>query len=217
MLTRQDCKSIGPTSVERTCRLKGNGGQVSIDRSYLFLEIGQALTRGPIFREHTFTTGRTKEFHKRWQEGAMCTDGGTATYYQNTAEGLLLQAFGPLIASANDCSPKLQRVLESACGLGLPGVAEVRNNLFTPFLTKGRVRIQCLHPSCCSAYPCMASKFRRCMKSLVTLCASGQSTTCHLLNCGLSHGFSWIQTWPHAQLMLKRVPASKIANSKLNG
>lgn len=63
-----------------------------------------------------------------------CADGGTASYYQNTAEGLILQALGPLIATANDCSPKLQRLLESARGLGPPGVAQVCIPLFAPLL-----------------------------------------------------------------------------------
>ena len=47
-------------------------------------------------------------------------------YYQGTAEGLVLQAFGPLLATANDVSPRLQRLLESASNLGPPGVAQVR-------------------------------------------------------------------------------------------
>jgi hypothetical protein len=55
-----------------------------------------------------------------------CADGGTVPYYQGTAEGLVLQAFGPLLATANDVSPRLQRLLESASNLGPPGVAQVR-------------------------------------------------------------------------------------------
>ncbi|EIE21740.1 molybdenum cofactor-binding domain-containing protein [Coccomyxa subellipsoidea C-169] len=78
-------------------------------------------------------------------------DGGTAPYYQNTAEGLILQAFGPLLATANDCSPQLQRLLETASNLGPPGVAEGKqtypdySDLAPPLhapIEKDRVRLQ---------------------------------------------------------------------------
>ncbi|BDA47143.1 Xanthine dehydrogenase/oxidase [Coccomyxa sp. Obi] len=78
-------------------------------------------------------------------------DGGTAAYYQNTTEGLILQALGPLIATANDCSPKLQRLLESARGLGPPGVTQGKqeypdySHLAPPLhapIEKDRVRLQ---------------------------------------------------------------------------
>jgi len=53
-----------------------------------------------------------------------CADGGTEYFYRSGAEGLLLQAFAPLLADSASLPPKLQRLLESAQNLGDPGVAQ---------------------------------------------------------------------------------------------
>jgi hypothetical protein len=47
------------------------------------------------------------------------------SYYRCTAEGLLLQALGPLAAGAETGNARLQRLLESARNLGDPGIAQV--------------------------------------------------------------------------------------------
>ena len=54
----------------------------------------------------------------------LCADGGTEVFYRSAAEGLLLQALGPLLAGDTTLPCKLKRLLASAKKLGDPGVAE---------------------------------------------------------------------------------------------
>lgn len=54
---------------------------------------------------------------------ALPADGGTESFYRCAAEGLLLQAFAPLLADSTALPPQLQRLLASAQNLGDPGVA----------------------------------------------------------------------------------------------